>query len=517
MCEEKKNTTTPSGGKTEKQPSLLDQVAKKKSLLAQCLMNGAIILLVTGSGMPIGFSAILLPQLQAPNSDIPTDDNWASWIASVHSIMSPLGSLLAGPLMDRLGRRCVLQLSSLPMVAGWFLIAIAPDLWWIAAGRMLAGFAVGMVPATSQVLIGEVSEPRLRGVFASSPNLSYALGILMVYTLGSIWPWRVVAALSSALPAAGLILMATLPESPVWLVNSGRVDKARKSLLWLRGGDQCKVNHELHLLVVHLKSQQDQEACQEQDTCHVLPEEITALKRPEVFKPFLIILIFSLLQILSGPYVVIFYGVNLISSASGCRDTDIHSLTVAVMTALVRFVVSIVTTVCLLRLGRRKIGIVSGIGTALACILLVTFLQMNDHGKIQIDGDLKIAIIATLIMIYVAMNTFGLFSLPCMMIGEVLPARVRGFVSGIFVTILNVIIFSTTKSYPFIASFLGPSGVFLTFAIVAVLATVYIYFFLPETRDRPLTQIENYFAVGKNYLWIRRDKSLIARKSTLHH
>ncbi|KAG8254804.1 hypothetical protein J6590_107821 [Homalodisca vitripennis] len=62
----------------------------------------------------------------------------------------------------------------------------------------------------------------------------------MVYTLGSIWPWRVVAALSSALPAAGLILMATLPESPVWLVNSGRVDKARKSLLWLRGGDQCK-------------------------------------------------------------------------------------------------------------------------------------------------------------------------------------------------------------------------------------------------------------------------------------
>lgn len=92
-----------------------------------------------------------------------------------------------------------------------------------------------------QVLVGETSEPSLRGVLSSSPNLAYSLGILVIYVLGSVLPWRVVAAVSTVLPLTGFILLAALPESPVWLVNQGNIDKARKSLLWLRGGDSSKV------------------------------------------------------------------------------------------------------------------------------------------------------------------------------------------------------------------------------------------------------------------------------------
>lgn len=52
--------------------------------MLQCLMNVAIVILVTGSGMPTGFSAILLPQLQANDSSLPTDDDWASWIGELY-------------------------------------------------------------------------------------------------------------------------------------------------------------------------------------------------------------------------------------------------------------------------------------------------------------------------------------------------------------------------------------------------------------------------------------------------
>ena len=72
-------------------------------------------------------------------------------VASVHSIMTPIGSVLAGPMMDRWGRRRVLQLSVIPMVAGWLLMSIAPNHVCLAVGRMLAGFAVGMGPGPSQV------------------------------------------------------------------------------------------------------------------------------------------------------------------------------------------------------------------------------------------------------------------------------------------------------------------------------------------------------------------------------
>lgn len=248
--------------------------------------------------------------------------------------------------------------------------------------------------------------------------------------------------------------------------------------------------------------------------CGPIPGWWEIMTRPQVFKPFFIILTFCLLQILSGSYVVIFYGVTLIASASGESTSNFSCLTIAVMTALVRFVVSIVTSMCLLKLGRRKIGMISGVGTTVSCLSLVIFLYIkrNATGEDVLPNPRDTKVIAALIMIYVAMNTFGIFSLPCMMIGEVLPANVRGSVSGILLMLINLMIFSTTKLYPSVASILGAIGVFTAFTIVAIIITLYVYLFLPETKNRPLTQIEEYFAAGKNYLWMNRDRELTRRR-----
>lgn len=256
-------------------------------------------------------------------------------------------------------------------------------------------------------------------------------------------------------------------------------------------------------------------ATEERSSCNSLFQQTCCLARPEVLKPFFIILTFCILQILSGSYIVIFYSISLISSASGCPEDDINNVTVAIMTALVRVVMSLVTTVSLFKFGRRKIGVISGIGTAFACLMLVGYLILKKFHIVNLDYHYNSAVIGSLIMVYVALNTFGIFSLPCMMMSEVLPSTVRGFVSGILLTTINLIIFSTTKLYPYIAKILGPGGVFFCFAIVSIITTVYVYLFLPETKDRPLTQIEQYFATGKNYLWATRDKTLMAKNNNL--
>jgi hypothetical protein len=49
-------------------------------LYSQLLVSGAAFLLAAGVGMPIGYSAVLLPQLQVVNSTLPTDDELGSWI-----------------------------------------------------------------------------------------------------------------------------------------------------------------------------------------------------------------------------------------------------------------------------------------------------------------------------------------------------------------------------------------------------------------------------------------------------
>ena len=91
-------------------------------------------------------------------------------------------------------------------------------------------------PRLLQVLLGEMSEPRLRGLLIGVPFVSYSVGILYVFLIGSLLSWRYVCALS-ALPAViGFIWLRFLPESPVWLVRRGQLKKAQDTLDWLRGG-----------------------------------------------------------------------------------------------------------------------------------------------------------------------------------------------------------------------------------------------------------------------------------------
>ncbi|XP_026476295.1 facilitated trehalose transporter Tret1-like [Ctenocephalides felis] len=193
--------------------------------------------------MPIGYSAVLLPQLQERNDSLATDADMGSWIASVHSLASPVGSFLSGSLMDRCGRLRALQISVAPLIGGWVLLGCAPSHAVLLAGRLVAGFAVGLMAPPSQVFLGEISEPRLRGTLIGAPFVSYSLGILLVYALGSSLHWRAVAGAATVLPALALLAMCLMPESPVWLVRKEKRKRAEKALLWLRGDE--KLNNKI--------------------------------------------------------------------------------------------------------------------------------------------------------------------------------------------------------------------------------------------------------------------------------
>lgn len=49
------------------------------------------------------------------------------------------------------------------------------------------------------------------------------------------------AGLSVILPAVAMIMYFFLPESPVWLVRHGHIERAQKACLWLRGGNVIQV------------------------------------------------------------------------------------------------------------------------------------------------------------------------------------------------------------------------------------------------------------------------------------
>lgn len=62
-------------------------------------------------------------------------------LASAVALVTPIGGLTAGVLMDSIGRLNTIKLAVIPSVIGWTLIATAWNVPMIIAGRVLTGIA----------------------------------------------------------------------------------------------------------------------------------------------------------------------------------------------------------------------------------------------------------------------------------------------------------------------------------------------------------------------------------------
>lgn len=101
--------------------------------------------------MPIGYSAVLLPQLYNASDAIKIDVEMGSWIASVHSLSTPAGSFVSGSIADRFGRKTTLIFAVFPLLIGWSFLAMSQTYAHLLIGRVIAGGAVGLMGAPSQV------------------------------------------------------------------------------------------------------------------------------------------------------------------------------------------------------------------------------------------------------------------------------------------------------------------------------------------------------------------------------
>ncbi|KAJ8972555.1 hypothetical protein NQ314_000142 [Rhamnusium bicolor] len=219
------------------------------------------------------------------------------------------------------------------------------------------------------------------------------------------------------------------------------------------------------------------------DNQHHQKTNFRTMFQPEVVKPFIIINVFNTMQILSGTYIIVFYAVDILSHVQGVEHID-HFLA-AVLTACVRFIFTIIASFLLVLIGRRTLAMISGLGTAISALCLGTFLHQNCQGNDYVS--------ALLVLIYVATNTVGFMILPGVMLGELFPAKIRGLAGGLTFMLFNFILFGVAKVFPFVRGIVGVSGVFWIFGISSLIASMFLYLTLPETKSKTLSQIEDYF------------------------
>ena len=146
----------------------------------------------------------------------PSGDEFASLMLTFVTfgagfLMRPLGAIILGAYIDRVGRRQGLIVTLLLMAMGTMLIAFVPGYATIGAlapllvliGRLMQGFSAGVELGGVSVYLAEMSTPGNKGFYVSWQSASQQVAIIAAAALGyginswltpgevSAWGWRI--------------------------------------------------------------------------------------------------------------------------------------------------------------------------------------------------------------------------------------------------------------------------------------------------------------------------------------
>lgn len=165
-----------------------------------------------------------------------------------------LGRIVAGLVMDRLGRRTLLGVNLLIFALGSLLCALAPNYEVLVLARFLVGLGLGGEIAVAVIMMAEFFSARHRGTAVGLINVAAAgLGNMLAPLFGVIvfsiftgedrWRWLFGLLVVPAL--AVVVYRRSLPETPRFLAATGRVAEANTVINRLAQGRlRGRLDHE---------------------------------------------------------------------------------------------------------------------------------------------------------------------------------------------------------------------------------------------------------------------------------
>jgi DHA1 family tetracycline resistance protein-like MFS transporter len=132
----------------------------------------------------VGLIIPILPKLvEAFQGDASSAARTFGWLAALYSLMQFIFAPILGSLSDRFGRRPVILFSLLGSGLDYFLLALAPNLGWFFAGRIISGITGANVTA-AMAYIADVSPPEKRAANFGMVGAAFGIGFIAGPALG---------------------------------------------------------------------------------------------------------------------------------------------------------------------------------------------------------------------------------------------------------------------------------------------------------------------------------------------
>lgn len=388
-----------------------------------------------------------------------------------------LGSLLAGTLSDKFGRRTTLMGLSLVFLIGVLGSVLAPSVAILVAMRFILGMAVGGASSTVPVFIAEMAGPSRRARLVSQNELMIVSGQLAAYTLNALLAyasdsphvWRYMLAIS-AVPAVLLgVGMMLVPKSPRWLASQGKMDQAREVLGQIRSSDK-QIETEMAEMIKLNGIERDQAGWS------------AVFGTPWIRK---------LLWIGIGlGFMAQFTGINAFMYFTPIILTSTGLGTNAALTATIgNGVVSVIATLIGIWLigkhGRRPMLMTGLSGVILTQAALGAVLLWFPEGLGRSFAALACILCFLLCMQMLIAPVYWL------LMSELFPMHVRGVLTGTAVACQWIFNGLVALLFPIGLSQFG-SATFFVFAAVNIGSLIFVATLVPETRGKSLEGLEKF-------------------------
>ncbi|XP_040574979.1 facilitated trehalose transporter Tret1 isoform X2 [Lepeophtheirus salmonis] len=441
------------------------------------------------SGTTIPFGAVTLPRLVHNTTLKDTNDTtftgWAllnldesdqSLYASIPSFGMLLGSLSAGPLANIIGRKwsCIIGTCG-SLTLSFSLIAFAPNVISLQAGRFFSGCGLGYATTISTLYLIEISTPDTRGLSGVIPALFGALGVLTCQILGAyITNWRILAGILGTVNIPFFIALLPCPESPTFLIHVRKIDEAQKVIQFIRGPN-WNIDSEMNDLQNAL--------------LHTSSNSMRDLLwgGREIWSPLFISLGLMLFSQFSGISIILNYTVDIFTAAAGSSDQFLGTVCVGIALLLS----NMCTLFLVSKMRRRTMLSVSSLGISFTLIVMGVYFHLKEIKHHSLDNISWLPLVD--LMIYIFAFNLGYGALTWVTAAEILPSKIRSLATSLSVGFVCLISFLLTYTFGLLIGIIHIRGVFWLYGGLSLLGFLYILKFIPETKDKNEKEIQAHF------------------------
>lgn len=411
---------------------------------------------------------------------------WAMSSALIGCLVGAIGS---GALSDRYGRKRMLIFSALFFIISAVGAGASKTFITFVLFRVLGGIGIGMASNLSPMYIAEIAPASMRGRLVSLNQMTIVLGILaaqvtnwllaepvpenatMIDIINSWnvrmgWRWMFWA---MNVPAVLFFLLAFfLPESPRWLALKGHTEESKHIFECFL--DKGQAENELASVIEQNKGNMEKNR----------KSGFKKLFHPSIRGVLLIGVVIAVFQQWCGINIIFNYAHDIFASAGyGVSDTMMNivvtGITNVIFTALAFFLVD--------KLGRRLLLLLGAGGLTVIYIILGMAYHFHFTGTVML----------LLVIMAIACYAMTLAPITWVVISEIFPNSVRSMAMSVSTFALWTASFFITYTFPALNSALGASGTFWLYGGICIVGFIFIFFKIPETKNKSLEEIESQF------------------------